>query len=158
MSKITLDVRPEKEYKFTKQDDGSKVVDLYRNIVEKDVIENGQLVKKYEAEHIKILLPEFDTKTEDNFKTQAQRDYYFDTVLIKKQDLIINNLYKKLNELDDKSDRPMRAILANMGDDDDIAKLKEIETEAKAVRRQLHEEMDIKKKLLAKTEHKEQDK
>lgn len=139
MLKEVIDVRPEKEYDFKVQKDGNKIVDLYRNIVEKEVVENGQTVKKYEVEHIKVFLPAFDTKTEDNFKTQEQRDFYFNKFEKMKKDKEKSDLIAKLNEIDIKTVRPLRAKETGKATQEDLDKLEELEQQAETVRAKIRE-------------------
>ena len=135
MHRIILDERPEQNFKITDLPKGYQQVELYRNITEIQV--EGQT--KYEADYLKLIYPSIKKMTAKDFETQEQIDFIFGEVEKREKLEQKKNLIAQLNIIDNKTIRPMRAINAGQGTDQDANKLRELEQQAEAIRAKIQE-------------------
>lgn len=131
LGKVTLDSRPAKNVDIKEFPDGSQEILLYRNVAEIEV--EGET--KYEAEAVKLLVSPIMKMTEDNFKTEQQINFYFNDEDEKQAQK--DNLLNELNRIDLKTVRPLRAIQAGDGTEEDEAKLAELEAQATLIRKKI---------------------
>lgn len=131
LGKVTLDSRPAKNVDIKELADGHQEILLYRNITEIEV----ESVTKYEAEAVKLIVSPIMKMTEDNFKTEQQINFYFNDEDEKQAQK--DNLLNELNRIDLKTVRPLRAIQAGDGTEEDEAKLAELEAQATLIRKKI---------------------
>lgn len=121
-----------------------KDVFLYKNITEKSNDNNGTGEKKYEAEILKFVMVEVDANDVLN-----HFNYYW--CKTEKDELQENKklIIAKLAAIDDKSTRPVRAVLSGENSEEDMETLKELEAQAKAVRAELTQLQNRERQLQA---------